>query len=132
MSRLIKGKDNIRQMRITRKHAKGVLAAAAMVCVAALVSTGSSANSTAGYTADAAATYKAKCASCHGADGSGGTAAGKALKARDLRSAEVQKQSDAQLYEIIAKGKGKMPAFEKTLGADTCKALVAYVRTLKQ
>jgi cytochrome c6 len=119
-------------MRITRKHAKSVLAAVAMVCAAALVSTSSSANPTGSSTADAAATYKAKCASCHGADGSGSTAAGKALKARDLRSAEVQKQSDAQLYEIIAKGKGKMPAFEKTLGADSCKALVAYVRTLKQ
>lgn len=81
---------------------------------------------------DAAVTYKAKCASCHGADGSGSTAAGKALKARDLRSAEVQGQSDAQLFAIIAKGKGKMPAYEKTLGADTCKALVAHVRTLKQ
>lgn len=119
-------------MRITRRHAKTVLAAAAVACIAALVSAGSSANPTGSYAADAAVTYKAKCAGCHGADGSGSTAAGKALKARDLRSAEVQKQSDAQLYEIIAKGKGKMPGFEKTLGADSCKALVAFVRTLKQ
>ena len=117
-------------MRITRKHAKTVLAAAAMVCIASLVSSGSNANSTGSYAADAAATYKAKCAGCHGADGSGSTAAGKALKARDLRSAEVQGQSDAQLLAIIAKGKGKMPGFEKSLGADTCKALVAHIRKL--
>jgi len=117
-------------MRITRKHAKSVLAAAALVCVAALVSTGSSGNPTVSYAADAAATYKAKCASCHGADGSGSTAAGKALKVSDLRSAEVQKQSDAQLYGIIAKGKEKMPGYEKSLGADTCKALSTHVRKM--
>ena len=79
---------------------------------------------------DGAATYKAKCAACHGADGIGNTAAGKSLKARDLRSAEVQKQSDDRLFNLIAKGKGKMPGYEKTLGADKCKELVAYVRHL--
>jgi cytochrome c6 len=93
------------------------------------VSTGSRANPT-GSADDAAATYKAKCASCHGADGSGSTAAGKALKVRDLRSADVQKQSDDQLYAIIAKGKEKMPGYEKPLGAETCKALVAHIRNL--
>jgi mono/diheme cytochrome c family protein len=81
--------------------------------------------------ADAAAVYKAKCSSCHAPDGSASTAAGKSLKLRDLRSADVQKQSDPQLYEVIAKGKGKMPGYEKTLGADSCRALVAYIRQLK-
>ncbi len=81
---------------------------------------------------DAAATYKAKCASCHAADGSGNNAVGKALKCRDLRSAEVQAQSDAQLLAIITKGKGKMAGFGKTLGAESCKALVAHVRSLKK
>ena len=81
---------------------------------------------------DAAATFKAKCASCHGADGSGNTTVGKALKCRDLRSAEVQGQSDAQLLAIVTNGKGKMTGFGKTLGADSCKALVAYVRSLKK
>lgn len=117
-------------MRLTKKQAKSVLVAAAMVCIAAMMSTGTTVNATVGYAADAAATYKAKCASCHGADGSGGTAAGKSLKVRDIRSAEVQKQSDDQLYALIAKGKGKMPGYEKTLGAETCKALVAHMRRL--
>ena len=54
------------------------------------------------------------------------------MKARDLRSAEVQGQTDEQLYGIITSGKGKMPAYGKTLGADSCKALVAYIRTFKQ
>jgi len=50
---------------------------------------------------------------------------------KDLRSAEVQGLSDAQLTAIIGKGKGKMPGYEKTLGADAVKGLVAYVRGLK-
>ena len=79
----------------------------------------------------AGATYMSKCAACHGKDGSGNTTAGKSLGLRDLRSAEVQAQSDAQLTEIIGKGKGKMPDYEKTLGADGVKGLVAFVRSLK-
>lgn len=74
--------------------------------------------------------YKTKCASCHGADGSGNTATGKKLKVRDLRSAEVQKMTDAQLQAMIAKGKGKMPGYEKSLGADKVKELTAYVRKM--
>lgn len=81
---------------------------------------------------DAAADYKAKCASCHAADGAGTTAAGKRLKLRALGSAEVQGQTDDQLYAVIAKGKGKMPGYEKSLGAARCKALVAYIRALKK
>ena len=80
---------------------------------------------------EAAAVYKTKCASCHAADGSGNTTVGKSLKIRDLRSAEVQGQTDAQLYALIASGKNKMPPYEKTLGADKCKGLVAFVRSLK-
>jgi hypothetical protein len=39
--------------------------------------------------------------------------------------------NDAKLYEVIAKGRNKMPGYEKNLGADTCKALVSYIRKLK-
>jgi len=80
---------------------------------------------------DAGATYMAKCASCHAKDGSGHTPAGKKMSLKDLRSSEVQAMSDAQLTEIIAKGKGKMPGYEKSLGADGVKSLVAYVRGMK-
>lgn len=80
---------------------------------------------------DGAVLYKTKtCAMCHGADGSGNTPVGKSMKARDLRSAEVQKQSDAELTAIIADGKGKMPAFGKTLNAEQVRALVKHIRTL--
>ena len=52
--------------------------------------------------------FKAKCAGCHGGDGSGNTSAGKSLKLRDLGSAEVQKQTDDELTAIIANGKSPM------------------------
>lgn len=75
----------------------------------------------------AEATYKAKCAMCHGPDGKGETATGKMMKAGDFASPDVQKMSDADLTDSIVKGKGKMPPF-KTLTADQVKDLVGYVR----
>ena len=79
---------------------------------------------------DAAALYKTKCAACHGADGKGETATGKTNKIRDLGSAEVQAESDADLTTIINTGKGKMPAYGKSLKPEQVKDLVAYIRTL--
>jgi cytochrome c6 len=78
--------------------------------------------------ASAEATYKTKCAGCHGADGKGK----EAMKTRDLSSADVQKQSDAELTNIIANGKPpKMPAF-KSMTPDQVKDMVAYIRSLKK
>lgn len=75
---------------------------------------------------DAAATYKAKnCAMCHGADGKGGK-----MGTRDFASPEVKAETDAQLTDIISKGKGKMPAYTGKLTDADIKGLVAYVRTL--
>ena len=74
---------------------------------------------------DAAATFKAKCAMCHGADGKGGK-----MGTRDFASAEVKAETDAQLTDIITKGKGKMPAYDGKLKADEIKGLVTYIRSL--
>ena len=79
---------------------------------------------------DAAGLFKAKCAACHGADGGGNTPAGKAMKVRDLHSPDVQKQTDAQLTEIVTAGKGAMPAYKGKLTDDQIKQLVGYVREL--
>jgi mono/diheme cytochrome c family protein len=79
---------------------------------------------------DAAKLYKTNCALCHSADGSGDSPSGKALHAKDLRSQEVQKQSDEALSEVITKGKGKMPAFGAKIKPDDVKKLVAYLREL--
>ena len=84
------------------------------------------------YAADGAATFKAKCAMCHGPDGAGQTTMGKNLKLRDLRSADVQKQTDADLVKWITDGKGKMPAYKGKLSAEEINALVAFIRTLKK
>lgn len=79
---------------------------------------------------DADKIFKANCVLCHAADGSGSSPTGKALKAKDLRSDEVQKVSDADITTVITNGKGKMPAFGKKLKPDDIKALVGYVRGL--
>jgi mono/diheme cytochrome c family protein len=80
--------------------------------------------------ADAAKVFKTNCALCHSADGSGDSPTGKALKAKDLRSDEVQKSSDADLTSIIAKGKTKMPAFGSKLSPEVVQSLVGYIRQL--
>jgi mono/diheme cytochrome c family protein len=78
----------------------------------------------------AAEIYKSKCAMCHGADGSSQTPAGKAMKSPDLRSADVQKQTDADLQKAISEGKGKMAAYKSKLSVADISSLVAYVRGL--
>jgi mono/diheme cytochrome c family protein len=85
-----------------------------------------------GARADAEATYKAKCAGCHGPDGSGTTAAGKAMKTRDLHDPDVQKETDAEWTEIISSGKNKMPKYADKLKDAEIKDLVVYVRTLSK
>jgi cytochrome c6 len=75
-------------------------------------------------------TFKAKCASCHGPDGAGATSVGKAMKVHDLRSAEVQKQSDTDLQKVISDGKAKMPAYKDKLSVADISSLVAYIRGL--
>jgi mono/diheme cytochrome c family protein len=78
----------------------------------------------------AANIYKTNCTLCHGTDGSGNTPSGKAMHAKDLRTDEVQKQSDAALAEVITKGKGKMPVFGAKLKSDDIAQLVVFIRQL--
>jgi len=77
-------------------------------------------------------TFKSKCAVCHGADGAGKTAMGQKLNLRDLGSADVQKQSDADLKGIITNGKDKMPKYDGKLSADEISSVVKFIRTLKK
>ena len=77
----------------------------------------------------AASTYKANCVICHGEDGSG-TPLGIRLKAKDLRSKEVQDKTPAALTQVITAGKNNMPAFGNRLDKDQIQTLVEYVRTL--
>jgi len=74
--------------------------------------------------------FKSKCAMCHGPDGAGKTMMGEKLKIPDLRSADVQKKSDADLKALIAKGKDKMPGYETKLSKEQINKLVVFVRDL--
>ena len=81
--------------------------------------------------ADGAALYKAKCAMCHGPDGAGQTATGKSMKVRDLRSADVQKQTEKEMTTIVTDGKAKMPAYKGKLSDAEIAAVVKFIKTLK-
>jgi cytochrome c6 len=76
------------------------------------------------------ATFRTKCAMCHGPDGSG-SEVGKSMHVPDLRSPAVQKLPDAQLAEIISDGKGGMPSFKSSLSEDQVHSLVAHIRSLR-
>ena len=75
--------------------------------------------------------FKAKCAMCHGADGSASTGMGKTMGLKPLSSPEVQSMSDADLTALVTNGKGKMPAYKGKLSDADIAAVVKYVKTLK-
>ena len=77
------------------------------------------------------ATFRTKCAMCHGPDGSG-SEVGKSMHVPDLRSPEVQKRPDAELAQIVSDGKGGMPPFKNSLSEDQIHSLVSYIRSLHQ
>ena len=79
--------------------------------------------------AASSATFRTKCAMCHGPDGSG-SAIGRSMNVPDLRSPVVQKLPDAQLAQIISDGKGGMPSFKASLSEDQVHSLVAHIRSL--
>ncbi len=71
--------------------------------------------------------YKAKCAGCHGADGSKSM-----MGAKPLSGAEVKAMSDADLNGAITNGKGKMPAYKGKLTDAQITGLVGYIRSLQK
>ena len=79
------------------------------------------------------AVYDKACKSCHGADGTPNPAVVKATKVDfpDLKSAQVQALSDADLAKIVTGGQGKMKPIASVSGAslDNC---IAFVRSLKK
>jgi cytochrome c6 len=79
--------------------------------------------------AASAATFRTKCAMCHGQDG-GGSEVGKSMNVPDLRSPSVQKLPDVQLAQMISDGKGGMPPFKNSLSADQIHSLVAHIRSM--
>jgi cytochrome c553 len=82
-------------------------------------------------------TWKAKCASCHGADGKGDTDQGKKMKLADMTSAGWHnKITDAKIRDAILNGAksegGEMQAYKDSLSSDQVDGLVNYIHTLKK
>ncbi len=77
------------------------------------------------FAADGAATYKAKCAACHGPEGQGKV--GPAVKGTSL--------SADQITDLLTKGEDAKKAPHKKalagVSADDAKAVADYVKTLK-
>lgn len=110
-------------MQTTMKNLGAMTLAAALFAGICLFSSTAKAD-----VAGAEATFKAKCAGCHGADGKGK----EVMKTKDLASADVQKMTDADLSGIITNGKPpKMPPY-KTMTAEQVKDMVAFIRSLKK
>jgi mono/diheme cytochrome c family protein len=83
--------------------------------------------------------WKAKCASCHGADGKAQTEQGKKMEMRDLTTPDWQKEfSDAKIREAIENGvsteqggkKKSMDPYKSKLTPAQITDLVAYIRKL--
>jgi cytochrome c6 len=100
-----------------------------LICLLTLLSVSAVAQSQA-----ADRTYQTYCVSCHAANGSGATKAGDKMKLSDLRSEQVQKQSDDDLFRSIAHGvrhRQYPHAFlHRGLTEAQVAKLVAYIRML--
>lgn len=90
----------------------------------------------ASFAADAPTNWKAQCAKCHAADGSGKTNMGARLAIKDYTAvASLAGLTDAQLTEAIANGvkvdgKSVMPAYGAKLTAEEIAALVTHIRAM--
>jgi mono/diheme cytochrome c family protein len=76
---------------------------------------------------EAEETFQARCSTCHAKHGEG-SEVGASLNVPDLRSAYVQKNSDAKLRQIIKNGKGNMPAFGRDFSEQQIDRIIQLVR----
>ena len=77
--------------------------------------------------------FAKRCALCHGADGHGDGVASKGLnpKPRNFHDETyMSTRTDAQLLEVIHKGKGVMPRWEGQLSEAEIRAVLAHIRKL--
>jgi len=79
--------------------------------------------------------YANRCVLCHGPLGKGDGSASAALNPKPRNHTDgsyMNAQTDEQLLEVIRKGKGAMPAWEKVLSDEEIRAVLKHVRTLAQ
>jgi len=80
--------------------------------------------------APGADTYKAKCQSCHGAQGMPNPGIAKAMGVKPANDPAVTSISEAQMIADTTNGKGKMPAFKGKLSDAEIRSSVEYFRSL--
>lgn len=76
------------------------------------------------------AIYKAKCQSCHGAEGTPNPGIAKMMGVKPVSDPSVKSLSEAQMITDTANGKGKMPAFKGKITDAQIKDSVDYFRSL--
>ena len=74
-------------------------------------------------------TYKAKCQSCHGAEGVPNPGIAKLMGVKPATDPSLKAHSEAEMIAITTNGKAKMPAFKGKLSDAQIKASVEYFRT---
>lgn len=76
------------------------------------------------------AVYKAKCQSCHGAQGVPNPGIAKMMGVKPVSDPAVKAHSAAEMVAITTNGKAKMPAFKGKLTDAQIKDSVEYLRSL--
>jgi cytochrome c6 len=82
-----------------------------------------------GFAQSGEATYKAKCAMCHGAQGTPNPGIAKNMGVKPASDPSVKSLSEAEMIAITTNGKAKMPAYKSKLSDVEIKASVEYFRT---
>jgi cytochrome c6 len=82
-----------------------------------------------GFAQSGEATYKAKCANCHGAAGIPTPGMAKGMGVKPATDSSVKSKTEAQMIAVTTNGAGKMPAYKGKLTDAQIKEAVAYFRT---
>jgi mono/diheme cytochrome c family protein len=77
------------------------------------------------------ATYKAKCAMCHGPAGTPSAGMAKSMGIKAVSDPDIKKLTADQMFASVKNGKGKMQPFASKLTDAEIKAVVDYFRGLK-
>lgn len=78
------------------------------------------------------ATFKSKCAMCHGPDGLASTSMAKMMNVPSVKSPDFRKLTTSDMIADTTNGKAKMPAYKGKLTDAQIKEVVAYMRTLEK
>jgi len=85
---------------------------------------------------DSLSLYNSHCRSCHNSNGDGKTVAAQKMVIPDLRSAQIQRRSDDELFQTIGNGSEHKQYphtyLRKGMTDVQVRQLVSYLRTLKR